>query len=267
MSNLEWYNTTGKPLSSSKWLEDHHKAKLPERKKFVQKVLTNFTPTRVIDLGCGTGLWLDLFNEFIDTNCEFIGIDADTHSINEAKERSKNWNRKSDFITCDMYKETDKIPKGDLYLAFNIFPYIHSPNNFIDKIQSKVINDGKLAIRQYDGNTIRFGPMLSEERISIENSLFSSIGQSEQFRHYDLDRIYSVINNSKFKDKNISFETFQRNTPFPNDFINYFDGTIEWTMNYISEYDAEKLGKWYKEYKNSINDNYFVEVDLTAILS
>ena len=262
----KWYNSSGQPLSSSQWLENHHKAKLPERTAFAKTILKDFNPKRIIDLGCGTGLWLDLFNKVVPYDCEFIGVDTNSDSITEAQHKSKLWNRKSQFITCDMFHELEEIPNGDLFLAFNVFPYIPNPEIFIEAIQSKMNNGAKFAIRQYDGDTMRFGPMPSETRLSMDNSLYSAVGHSQQFHHYDLDRVYTMINQSSFNSKNILFETFQRNTPFPNDFINYFEGTIEWNISYLSEYDAEKLREWYDLYKNN-SSSYFVEVDLTAILS
>ncbi len=262
----KWYNSSGQPLSSSEWLKNHHLAKLPERKEFIKRLLKDFRPKQIIDLGCGTGLWLDLFNEFVSDDCEFIGIDNDSNSISEAENISKSWNRQSKFIVCDIFNEKDKIPNGDLFLAFNIFPYISNAKLFLEIIQSKMNINAKLAIRQYDGNTMRFGPMSSEDRLSMDNSLYSAVGNSNQFHHYDLDRVYTLISNSSFNNKNIMFEIFQRNTPFPNEFINYFEGTIEWNIHYLSEYDSEKLEKWYQEYKKNASV-YFVEVDLTAILS
>ena len=262
----KWYNSSGQPLSSSEWLKDHHKAKLIDRKKFVKKILKNYKPKRIIDLGCATGLWLDLFDEFVAKDCEFIGVDTDSNSIKEAEIKSKSWDRKSKFIVCDILNEAEKIPNGDLFLAFNIFSYIPNAKLFIKTIQSKMNINSKLVIRQYDGNTIRFGPMNSEDRLSMNNSLYSAIGTSQQFHHYDLDRIYSIINDSSFSEKNINFETFQRNAPFPNEFINYFQGTLEWYIYYLSEYDSEKLQKWYELSKKQ-TDTYFLEVDLTAELS
>ena len=262
----KWYNSSGQPLSSSEWLRDHHKAKLLDRKEFIKRICKDYNPKRIIDLGCATGLWLDLFDEFAPKNCEFIGIDTDKNSIAEAEKKSKSWNRKSQFIVCDIVNETDKIPEGDLFLAFNMFSYITNAKVFLETIQSKMSINSKLVIRQYDGNTIRFGPMKSKDRLSMDNSLYSAIGTSQQFHHYDLDRVYSIINHSSFNNKNIAFETFQRSAPFHNDFIDYFQGTIEWYTYYLSEYDAEKLQKWYKLSKEQTN-TYFLEVDLTAILS
>ncbi len=55
----------------------------------------NFKPKRIVNLGCGTGLWLELINNTIDFDCEFIGIDSDKLALEEAKKKSIRWNKKS----------------------------------------------------------------------------------------------------------------------------------------------------------------------------
>ena len=57
-------NSTGKPLADSNWLENHHIAKLPERTAFAKK-LSSLKPNSIVDLGCATGLWLELLNDYL----------------------------------------------------------------------------------------------------------------------------------------------------------------------------------------------------------
>ena len=54
-------NSTGRPLADAKWLENHHRAKLPERTAFAKK-LAKLNPKNIVDLGCATGLWLELLD-------------------------------------------------------------------------------------------------------------------------------------------------------------------------------------------------------------
>ena len=262
----KWNNLSGRPLSSSDWLYEHHIAKLVERTTFIKKLFINFKPKKIIDLGCGTGLWLDLINNVIDFDCEFIGIDSDQIALDEAKKRSANWNRKVTYIQSD-FTSIQNFPTADLYLAFNIFSYIESPFYFIDVIRNKLSDNGKLIIRQYDGAAIRFGPMNHELRISIENVLFNSVNYSQTFKHYDLDRVFEVIENSSFSHKEINFELFKRNSPYPEDFYKYYNNTIKWTINYLNENMSKELQKWYTRHLVENNPSYFYEVDLVSILS
>lgn len=262
----KWSNTSGKPLSSSEWLTEHHLAKLTERTAFIKQILLNIKPNIIVDLGCGTGLWLEILNDIADSNCEFIGYDTDTSAINEAKQRSKDWGRKITFIQGD-FTDYSSLPKADLYLAFNIFSYIEFPDQFLENIRTKLNPKGQLVIRQYDGAALRFGPMKPELRINIENVLFSAVNYSQTFKHYDLDRVYSAIENSRFALKAIDFEIFKRVYPYPEEFLNYYSNTIKWTINYISEKMSKELQQWYEMHIENNNPSYFYEVDLIGTLT
>ena len=196
-------NSIGKPLANATWLEKHHNAKIPERTKFAQRLI-ELHPHKIVDLGCASGLWLALLNEIFPNECEFIGIDNDEQSLSIAKERSKLWNRNVSFLKLDIEKEVDQIPSADLILAFNIFPYIDNLDLFIKSIFCKN-KQGTLAIRQYDGASIRFGPMPTNERQQIESDLRVALENNTNFRHYDMDRVYTAIHSSPYQNKTIEF--------------------------------------------------------------
>lgn len=262
-------NSTGKPLADATWLRNHHIAKLPERTAFVKKLM-KLKPKSIVDLGCATGLWLDLFNKYLPEECSFIGIDSDTKSLEIAKSRSKKWNRHVEFQNLDIEKNISLIPPSDLTLAFNIFPYITDLDNFI-YLLSKRQPRGYLAIRQYDGASIRFGPMNTADRQKMEIDLRVSTESSKKFHHYDLDRTYDALHKalekSDFRQGEFWFELYERKSPFPKNFIPYYISTLNWTCQHISPLSAEKLQKWIDEDPCFTLDRYFYEVDLIALLS
>ena len=257
-------DSTGRPLADAKWLENHHLAKLNERTAFVKRI-SEYNPKKIVDLGCATGLWLDLLNDFVSNECEFIGIDSDPESLSIALERSKSWNRKSSFLNLDLEKDVEQIPSADIILAFNIFPYIQNLNEFINIIHSKNPK-GTLAIRQYDGASIRFGPMATSNRQKFESDLRIATENSKKFSHYDMDRTFNAIYKSNYSSKSIEFELFERKSPFPKEFVPYYNGTLEWTIQHISDSSAEYLKKWIED-DTLLHCRYFFEVDLVAILS
>lgn len=257
-------NSTGKPLADSNWLENHHRAKIPERSAFVKR-LAKLKPKRIVDLGCATGLWLELLNRFIPNDCEFIGIDGDEEALNIAMNRSRSWNRKVSFQKLNIEKDVVKIPPSDLTLAFNIFPYIEDLESFITALSNRIPR-GVLAVRQYDGASIRFGPMSTADRQKMELDLRVATENSQKFYHYDMDRTFKALRDSAYKKVNYEFELFERSSPFPEDFIPYYKETLLWTFQHISESSAEKLYNWIEEDPSMLN-RYFYEVDLIAILS
>jgi hypothetical protein len=108
--------------------------------------------------------------------------------------------------------------------------------------------------------------MSYEDRNYVEDSLFNAVGDSKQFRHYDIDRIYQEVINSSFSDKQIYFDTFEKHSPFTNDFHEYYKGTIEWTITYLNDIESKTLQKWYSNYHNQLG-YYFLENYLVSILS
>lgn len=257
-------NSSGKPLADTIWLENHHRAKLPERTAFAKR-LVELHPKSLVDLGCASGLWLELLNQLLPEDCEFIGIDSDGEALSIAANKSKDWNRKSSFIQLDIEKDALNIPPSDLTLAFNVFPYIQDLDKFI-KLLSQRVPRGTLVIRQYDGASIRFGPMNTAMRQKMEIELRVATENSQKFHHYDLDRTFSALRNSSFEQTEYSFELFKRTSPFNEDFIPYYNQTLEWTCQQLSDTSAEHLQKWISQDPQMTN-KYFYEVDLIALLS
>ena len=203
----------------------------------------------MIDIGCGYGFWLNIFDDINPSTCSFTGIDIDESAIKHFKNRTANWKRPINYLCIDIQKDIQKIPKADMFLVFNVFPYIKKPEYFLNALKKKLNEGGKIVIRQYDGSTLRFGPMDNSERTLIDTSLFSSLSHSEEFGHYALDKIFSLVNStSEFESKNIYFELFQRVYPYQDSFEEYFRNTIEWTLRYVSEKAKKRLKYWYKNH-------------------
>ncbi len=86
---ISYENSIGKPLANNNWLEIHHNAKIAERTNFAKKI-AKLKPKIIVDLGCASGLWLELLNKHVSEECEFIGIDTDETSLNFAIAKSHN---------------------------------------------------------------------------------------------------------------------------------------------------------------------------------
>lgn len=257
-------NMTGRPLADGSWLEAHHRAKLQERTAFVERLVA-LEPRRVVDLGCATGLWLALLHEHLPLDCEFIGIDGDQAALKLATARASSWRREVRFVNLDLEIDAAQVPAADLTLAFNVFSYIENLEMFLETLAQRTPR-GVLAIRQYDGASIRFGPMRTEDRQRIESALRVSVSDSARFRHYDLDRAFTVLRQSRYSRGDYEFELFARSSPFPDDFLGYYTGTLEWTRGLLSPAAAERLDTWIAQGEGA-SGRYFFEVDLVGLLS
>lgn len=257
-------NASGRPLAGSSWLAGHHRAKLAERRAFCRR-LARLRPSRVVDIGCATGLWLDELDKALPRDCEFVGLDSDAVALAEATERAAAWQRPVAFEQVDVEMAAGELPQADLTLLFNMSPYL--PN--LEKLLAHLaVRRGRVAIRQYDGAGLRFGPMETEDRAIIETSLRAALLKSEQFRHYDLDRLYAAIERAPFRTRDTAFELFTRTSPFPPEFAEYYSGTLGWMLNYLSDAAAERLRSWVAaRAMNPCPPTYWVELDFTAVVS
>lgn len=261
----KWRNDSGKPLSSLAWLEAHHAAKIKERTEFVLKILET-KPRRIIDLGCGPGIWLDLFSQHMDAQCELVGIDSDSESIDNARMRAQSWPQRHRLICMNLDTADAEIPEGDVYLAFNIFPYIKNLKKLLALIAKKKPKPSRLFIRQYDGALLRLGPMSSMERIVVDASLQAAVLNSEQFKHYDMDRVIDLINSSEFVHKKLEFDKFERFSPYSREFSTYVRNCADWMAGLVNEEAQAILNNWIDTVENG-KHSYCLETELVACLS
>lgn len=259
-----WYNESGKELSSEEWLESHHRAKILERKKFIKMIIKDNDET-IIDLGCGYGFWLEIINEYCDKTKTLYGVDIDSSAITRAKQRLKNAKCNVHFITCDMEQEIEKIPNANLILLLNMSCYIKDFSIFLEKIKKKLLPGGRLIIKQYDGSLLRIGPMCEKTRKIVDNSLYYSLSSSNEFYHYDIDRVYESVINSSFSSKVIKIDTYFKKAPYGDKEIKYIKGHIEWVKKYISEAAKIEFEQWIKD--SFLKKSYYLETDFVFILS
>jgi hypothetical protein len=121
-------------------------------------------------------------------------------------------------------------------------------------------------VRQYDGASIRFGPMPTEKRQEMEMNLRIATENKNHFSHFDLDRTFNALQQSQYNHCTCDFEVFHRTSPFPQEFLPYYEGTLLWNLQFLSERSAKYLKEWMNEDKN-LERRYFLGVDLVAILS
>jgi hypothetical protein len=188
-------------------------------------------------------------------------MDADVEALAIARQRSVLWARPSDFILCDIAREPDRIPAdADIVLAFNVLSYLADTAPLLEHFH-KPRKRYHLVVRQYDGGTIRIGPMSSDDRFMIDSSLRASLEASAEFSYYALDRTYSALMRSQLSVETMEFELTQRHTPFPPEFLDYFNGTVAWMRGHLSDDSRYRLDRMLQ------GSLYFAEIDLVAVLS
>lgn len=262
MSNQR--NNSGVQLSSSQWLEAHHNSKKQLRSAFAKK-LAERNPASIIDIGCGTGLWLSLFNDILPKSCKFIGVDLDKTSLEEAEKRAKDWDRECQWIALDVNKEPEKLPPADLTLIFNFSSYIGNLDVLFSNI-SRERGFKEIALRQFAGDEIKFGPFNPDEHTSIDLSLKDSIGSSRQIRYFDMDRLIQSTKTMKRKILYQDFELYKAFSPFDESSFPYVEGTALWTLERVSKNVKPLISDWVYKARNNDRGLYFYSLDWIALL-
>jgi len=92
--------------SYGKWLDDEQ--------KIVDVLMDMFNPSSVLDLGCGNGIYLKLFND--KGVKDFLGYDGSDIAVKEAVIRN--------VLKADLREEIDARKYFDMILCIEVAPYI-----------------------------------------------------------------------------------------------------------------------------------------------
>jgi SAM-dependent methyltransferase len=148
----------------------------PER--FYHKVFLKrhrFSPsTKILDLGCGTGEFL---NE-LKKSCEVFGVDINETATNVAKNVFKIKNIYP--MSCEEFFNLPDLPKYDVITFFEILEHLDNPREFINKIKLLLKPNGFIAMsipsrERFLANFCRWdfppGHLTRWDRKSIQNFL------------------------------------------------------------------------------------------------
>ncbi|MFV8378256.1 class I SAM-dependent methyltransferase [Flavobacterium sp. LB3R33] len=105
----------------------HFENSLNSAKEVVPKFMTYFKPESVLDVGCGLGTWLKIFEEL---GCDIFGIDGDYINTNDLVIDSEK------FKDYDLNLKFDLQKKFDLVISLEVAEHIYSKNakTYVDSI-------------------------------------------------------------------------------------------------------------------------------------
>jgi len=135
-----------------------------KRLDYIEKAIRDFPPTKILDIGCGTGEWLTVPLARIFPEIQFIGVDDDTASIEFA--RDKNSGIKN--LTFLYLNELESSSKFEMVIASEVIEHVEQPSEFLELLRSHLTPDGKIIITLPNG----YGPF--EATSFLESMLFLS---------------------------------------------------------------------------------------------
>lgn len=119
-----------------------------KRFAFVTAVIDAAAPARILDIGCGTGAGLTVLLANAYPGIEFLGVDSDVRSIQQAQQSSCPPNLR--FSTGQPVPEQ----QYDLVIASEVLEHVEDPPAFIASLRGLVRPGGRLVITVPNG----YGP-------------------------------------------------------------------------------------------------------------
>ncbi len=135
----------------------------PEKKKFfkelsihIQKELKLPHLSRILDFGCGTGLF---GLNFLNQGNELIGIDTSAGMLEVMNQKvSSDYRLKTYLLNLEQESTPEKLGTFDLIISAMAFHHLHNPSQMLAKLKSLLNKEGILAIVDLDQEDGTFHP-------------------------------------------------------------------------------------------------------------
>jgi len=141
----------------------HHKFKEPERRQMVEDLALE-PGDRVLDLGCGIGLWSGWIAEKVVPGGRVVGLDVNPASTSIAKGRTR-FDLNSDVIDYevgDAWAIPFKRGTFDALFCANTFEYFSEPWHYLQEMKRVVRRAGKVAVKDIDAGQMALYPVQPE---------------------------------------------------------------------------------------------------------
>ncbi len=102
------------------------------------------TETRVLDIGCGTGVLAPFIAEKLGSRGSCVGLDISEAMIEEA--RKKNFDTRFSFIRKDIYHFDAERESFDAVIAYQVFPHLHDKEKALSIFGRLLKPGGRLCI-------------------------------------------------------------------------------------------------------------------------
>jgi ubiquinone/menaquinone biosynthesis C-methylase UbiE len=251
VNNPVHVNESGLPLNAIEWLEIHHRSKAPEREQMIRDIQFRRS-SKVVDAGCGPGLWTPLLARAIGLQGHLLGVDISSEALVTAQRRSQGkW-----FQRLAQYKQStlEQLPVSfgsvDTIFSANVSQYLSDPVSTFAAMSRYLVPGGRLVIKDIDFGTLRF--------YNIDPALQARVFQArERWEQQRVDAGYAFedswvgsklacyLKAAGYQEVQEKSYRIVRQYPLAKDFRMYLQGIAEW---FVCEgaplLDEENLVSW-----------------------
>jgi ubiquinone/menaquinone biosynthesis C-methylase UbiE len=227
-------NEGGLPLNAIEWLETHHRCKLAEREQMVRELHLQ-RGSRIVDAGCGPGLWTPLLARAIGPEGRIIGVDVSAEALVTACRRSLNTWYKEQVSYKQGPMEYLPVASGSIHAIFsaNVSQYLPEPAQTFAALGHYLVPGGRLIVKDIDFGTLRFhniDPGLQarvfqarekwERQRHLQDFLFEDSWVGSKLASYFREAGYEQVEEKCYK--------VVRRAPLTPDFRTYIKGIADW---------------------------------------
>lgn len=228
-------NECGLPLNAIEWLVTHHRSKLVEREEMIQDLHLK-RGSRVVDAGCGPGLWTPLLARALGPRGQIMGVDLSAEALVTAQQRSRGewYERQVSYKQGSM--EHLPVRYGSIHTIFsaNVSQYLPEPVETFAAMGRYLVPGGQLAIKDIDFGTLRFScvdPALQKrvfharerwekQRMLEDEYMFEDSWIGSKLAGYLRAAGYQDVQEKKYR--------VVRYAPLDPDFRAYLQGITDW---------------------------------------
>lgn len=228
-------NECGLPLNAIEWLVTHHRSKLVEREEMIQDLHLK-RGGKIVDAGCGPGLWTPLLARALGPRGHVMGVDLSAEALVTAQQRSQGQWYESRVSYKQGSMELLPVPYSSIHAIFsaNVSQYLPEPVETFAAMGRYLVPGGRLAIKDIDFGTMRFSyvdPALQarvfqaralweKRRILQEEYMFEDSWVGSRLAGYLRDAGYKDVREKKYR--------VVRRAPLDLDFRSYLQGITDW---------------------------------------
>ncbi|HEX6479291.1 MAG TPA: methyltransferase domain-containing protein [Ktedonobacteraceae bacterium] len=234
LNNVIYMNECGLPLNSIEWLETHHRSKAPERTQMIRDLHLE-RGSRVVDAGCGPGLWTPMLARAIGPRGRITGVDISTEALVTAQRRSQGkWYAPQLQLRRGTLEQLPVQP-GTAHMIFsaNVSQYLPNPISTFAAMGRYLAPGGRLTIKDIDFGTMHFSNIDAD----LQTRVLRAREQWEQIRveqDYPFEdswvgsKLAGYLRAAGYVEVEEKSYRIVRRFPLSQDFRFYLQGIAEW---------------------------------------
>ena len=260
------------------WLIDHHTAKEEQRRKMVED-LNIKSGDKVLDLGCGPGLWTHMLAEKVKPDGRIIGLDIDSDFLKYAAE--KNMKDQSEgiveFYEGDFYSIPFEDESFDLVSFGNTFYCVTDYLKVWEEQKRVTKKGGRIAVRDFEGSVMvvvhPIDPLLTMKVITAAAQALKDSPPDPFYDNFPGQKLRAHLMKAGLKNiKSFSYAVHML-PPLSPEVKRHISGWATWYSdkgkNYLSTKDFKQWQAYFDpaadEYILDSEDLYFCVLDIMAV--